>query len=61
MAETKTVQPAFSTEALGYLDQLVELGGYGKNRSEVARYLIIREIDDLLRAGVLIPKRPARE
>ena len=37
-----------------YLRQLVEQG-YGQNVSKVADYLIDREIDDLLRSGVLTP------
>ncbi len=55
MADSKTVQPTLSAEALAYIDQLIEIGGYGKNPSEVARYLISRELDDLLRAKVLTP------
>jgi hypothetical protein len=31
----------------------VEVGTYGSNPTEVARYLILREIDDLIRTGVL--------
>lgn len=37
-----------------YLEQLVEQG-YGQTIRKVADYLIDREIDDLLRAGVLTP------
>lgn len=50
--ESKTVQPTLSPLQHGYLEALIEKG-YGKNKSEVARYLIQREIDDLLRSGVL--------
>jgi len=35
---------------------LVGFGTYGANPTEVARYLIIRELDDLVRAGVLKPE-----
>jgi hypothetical protein len=36
--------------------RLVEIGTYGSNPTEVAKYLILREIDDLTRAGVLKPQ-----
>lgn len=39
-----------------YLDQLIELG-YGENRGDVADYLVARELDELLRAGVLRPRK----
>jgi hypothetical protein len=34
----------------------VVIGTYGSNSTEVAKYLILREIDDLTRAGVLKPQ-----
>ena len=53
--DSKTVQPTLSSLQNEYLEQLIEKG-YGKSKSEVARYLIQREIDDLLRSGVLKQK-----
>jgi hypothetical protein len=47
------VQPALAPQVHEYLEQLVVLGGYGNTKTEVARYLIHREIDDLIRAKVL--------
>jgi hypothetical protein len=35
------------------LDRLAEVGVHGTNRTEVARYLIIRGIDELKRDGYL--------
>ena len=51
-APTKKVSPSLDEPTLASLDQLVSKG-YGKNPSDVARYFIKREIDDLKRAGVL--------
>lgn len=64
MARTKNRSPSVkiyatvSEQATRYLDDLIEVGSYGGNRSEVAAYLIQRGIDDLLRTHVL--ERPAR-
>jgi len=44
-------------QAVARLDELANLGVYGNTAAEVARYLIIREIDDLMRADAL-PFRP---
>ncbi len=39
--------------AYACLEQLKASGRFGSTPSEVARYLIIREIDDLTRSGVI--------
>jgi len=40
-------------EVLGFLDQVVEIGIYGKTRSEVAKSLIAIEIERLIREGLI--------
>lgn len=42
-----------TTEQAEYLDQLVRVGLYGKNRTEVARYLVIQGLERLVRDGIL--------
>jgi hypothetical protein len=42
-----------SPEQTGYLEQLVRLGLYGKNRTDVARYLVIQGLERLAREGIL--------
>lgn len=49
---SKKVEPSLDQPTLDALDVLIGKG-YGKTRSDVARYFIMREIDDLKRAGVL--------
>jgi hypothetical protein len=53
---TKKVEPRLPPAAFAQLQRLVEIGTYGSNATEVAKYLILREIDDLIRAGVLKPR-----
>jgi hypothetical protein len=50
---TRKVEPRLPAAAFAQLEKLVEIGTYGANPTDVARYLIMREIDDLIRAGVL--------
>jgi hypothetical protein len=50
---TRKVEPRLPSLAYTQLESLVEIGTYGSNPTEVARYLIIRGLDDLLRSGVL--------
>lgn len=52
---TKKVEPRLSPKVHAQLQRLVDIGTYGGNPTEVAKYLILREIDDLTRAGVLKP------
>ena len=49
---TKKVEPGLPPDAYACLERLVGLG-YGSTATDVARYLILREIDDLKRSGVL--------
>jgi hypothetical protein len=51
--QTKKVEPRLPPKVFAKLHKLVEVGTYGSNPTEVARYLILREIDDLIRTGVL--------
>jgi hypothetical protein len=53
---TKKVEPRLQPKVFTQLQRLVEIGTYGSNPTEVAKYLILREIDDLTRAGVLNPQ-----
>jgi hypothetical protein len=50
---TKKVEPRLHPKAYAQLKQLAEIGTYGSNATEVAKFLILRELDDLLRAVVL--------
>ena len=52
---TKKVEPTIPADAYARLVELSKIPGYGNSPTEVARYLILREIDDLTRAGVLRP------
>lgn len=47
------VNPTLSAETIKCLEFLARMGRYGKTKTEVAGYLIIRGIDDLTRAGTL--------
>ncbi len=51
------VEPLMPHDAYASLRSLAEMGRYGKNPNEEARYLLLREIDDLTRAGVLPNKK----
>ena len=51
---TAKVNPTLPPQAIRSLEKLAELGVYGGNtKTAVAAYLIMRELDDLTRAGVL--------
>ena len=50
---TRKVEPRLPQKAYAQLQNLADIGTYGSNPTDVARYLILRELDDLLRAGVL--------
>jgi hypothetical protein len=54
---TRQVKPWLPADAYACLEFLATLGRYGSNPTEVARYLLLREIDDLTRSNVL-PKDP---
>lgn len=48
------VKPSLPADAYACLQWLARnMGRYGNNPTEVARYLILRGIDDLTRGGVL--------
>jgi hypothetical protein len=47
------VKPLIPADAYACLQRLAKMGRYGSNPTDVARYLILREIDDLTREGVL--------
>ena len=51
--ESDPVHPTLPKPAIRCLELLLESGRYGTTVSEVARYLLIRGIDDLTRANVL--------
>jgi hypothetical protein len=52
---TTKVAPTIPLPVHARLERLAAEGLYGNNPSEVARYLILRGLDDLARAGVLPP------
>jgi hypothetical protein len=52
---TKKVEPRLPPKAFEQLQRLAKMGTFGSNATEVAKYLILREIDDLIRTGVLKP------
>lgn len=49
----RKVEPTLPADAYACLELLAKLNRYGSTPAAVARYLILREIDDLTRAGVL--------
>ena len=50
---SRKVEPSIPADAYACLQRLATLGRFGGNPTEVARYLLIRGIDDLTRTGVL--------
>ena len=50
-----------SYEAFSKLVQLAEFGPYGSSPTEVARFLILRELDDLMRSGILLKEERVSE
>jgi hypothetical protein len=56
------VEPTLQPGAYACLQYLADLQGrWGANPAEVARYMILREIDDMTRAGVIPLNLPERE
>jgi hypothetical protein len=53
--QSRKVEPTIPVPAYARLERLAKMGLYGANPSEVARYLIIRGLDDLTRDRVLPP------
>jgi hypothetical protein len=47
------VKPSLPAGAYACLQWLAKMGRYGNNPTEVARYLLLREIDELTRLRVL--------
>ncbi len=47
------VKPSLPAGAYACLQWLAKIGRYGNNPTEVARYLLLREIDELTRLKVL--------
>jgi hypothetical protein len=50
---TEKVNPTLPANVVRCLDALAETGLYGSTKTEVAAYLIVRGVDDLVRAGTL--------
>jgi hypothetical protein len=50
---THKVEPVLPAGAYVCLKTLAALAYYGSTPSEVARYLILRSLDDLIRAGAI--------
>jgi len=51
--ESDPVHASLPKPAIRCLELLLESGRYGTNVSDVARYLLMRSIDDLTRANIL--------
>ena len=58
---SRKVEVTLPPDAAACLDRLAKLGRFGNKPAEVARYLILREIDDLTRAKVLPPSDETAE
>ncbi len=54
------VDPMLPADTYACLLYLADLRRYGANPNEVARYMIMREIDDLTRAEVIPKELPQR-
>jgi hypothetical protein len=52
-SKSDKIQPVLHPQATEQLDYLATLGPYGATKTEVARYLIYRGLDDLIRANVV--------
>ena len=53
-------QLALNEVIVCYLDDLVDMGVYGSNRSAVVRYFLSKSMEGLIASGVLGPKRKDR-
>jgi hypothetical protein len=51
--KTSRIYISSSAELAGYLNELARIGIHGKTKSEVANALISREIERLVREGIL--------
>jgi len=49
-----------SSDQAAYLDDLVQVGLYGKTRTEVARYLVVQGLERLVQAGTLSLRRQSK-
>jgi hypothetical protein len=61
---TGKVEPTLPLTVVRCLETLVAMGLFGSSKAEVARYLIMRGVDDLVRAGTLrlpLPDTPPRD
>jgi len=53
LSDRSRLSISVTPEILEYLDDIANTGIYGKNRSEVAKSLISREVERLIREGIL--------
>lgn len=51
--ESDNVHPSLPKPAIRCLELLLETGRYGTTISDVARYLLLRSIDDMARENIL--------
>lgn len=49
----RKLEPTLPADAYECVVRLASMKRFGSTKNEVARYLILRELDDLTRAGVL--------
>jgi hypothetical protein len=54
-APTTRVAPTITIQIQEQLEYLAELGMFGSNPSDVARYLITRALEELIRSNILPP------
>jgi hypothetical protein len=59
--QSRKIEPTIPGDAFACLEHLARMGRYGGNPSEVARYILLRGLDDLTRAGVLPALPPEAE
>jgi hypothetical protein len=58
--ETSRLTFSPSAEAVLYLDELVQLGIYGKGRAEVVEGMVMREIERLIKDKILVLRHSSR-
>jgi hypothetical protein len=52
-AASEKVNPTLPAAVVRCLEKLADTGLYGTTKTEVAAYLIVRAVDDLVRSGTL--------
>lgn len=58
--ETTRLTFSPSAAAVSYLDELVQIGIYGKGRAEVVEGMVMREIERLIKDEILVLRKSDR-